>query len=161
MADFVLELETTRDISHQILRHGFRFQEFSQRYADPTKELHFIDNREARFQDPKNRQNSIPLDDLKIQFEWEDKQRSILAEALEAYDWAIDQNIAKECARVVLPEGLTMSRMYVKGSVRQWYHYTLVRMAEDTQAEHRDIAQKVHEILIKKFPFIKDIEMES
>ena len=140
MVDATLEIETTRDIARQILRHrSFVFQEFSQRYADPTKELGFV-TRDARLQDEKNRQNSIDFDDDFIKAEWENYQRSVLNRASSAYKWAIENGIAKEQARVVLPEGITASRMYMKGSIRSWIHYIQIRSGVETQKEHREIA---------------------
>ncbi len=123
MANATLEIETTRDIARQILRHrSFTFQEFSQRYADPVKELTF-ETREARLQDTKNRQNSIETDDTSLQEDWNRRQELLINQAKAAYEWAIERGIAKEVARAVLPEGLTMSRMYVNGTIRSWLHY--------------------------------------
>lgn len=145
MVNACLEIETTRDIARQILRHvSFRFQEFSQRYADPVNELEF-ELREARFQDPVNRQNSISLDltnaeHVQIAKEWLDKQQAIIDLCKDTYSWARSNNIAKEQARVILPEGLTKSRMYMNGTIRSWIHYIDVRADESTQLEHRLIA---------------------
>jgi thymidylate synthase (FAD) len=140
MVNVCLEIETTRDIARQILRHrSFTFQEFSQRYADPTKDLSF-EIREARLQDQKNRQNSIETDNKGLQFGWEAQQHEVLTAARRAYKWAIDNGIAKEVARAVLPEGLTMSRMYVNGTIRSWIHYIQIRADQSTQKEHRLIA---------------------
>jgi len=140
MISACLEIETTRDIARQILRHrSFSFQEFSQRYADPTQELDF-EIREARLQDPKNRQNSIETDDEALQALWEDKQRNVIIAAQDAYTWAISNGIAKEQARAVLPEGNTVSRLYVNGTLRSWIHYIELRGANGTQKEHMDIA---------------------
>ena len=156
MVDVVMEINTTRDIGRQILRHrSFTFQEFSQRYADPTKDMGFV-SREARLQDTKNRQNSVETDDELLQNEWEEYQNTVLDEARIAYVWAIENGIAKEQARAVLPEGLTMSRMYMKGSLRSWIHYCQVRMDPSTQKEHRDIAIDAWYEITKKFPSLKD-----
>ena len=156
MVDVVMEINTTRDIGRQILRHrSFSFQEFSQRYADPTKDMGFV-MREARLQDTKNRQNSIETDDESIQNEWEDYQATVLDEARIAYVWAIQNGIAKEQARAVLPEGLTMSRMYMKGSLRSWIHYCQVRTDVSTQKEHRDIALDAWYQITEAFPSLKD-----
>lgn len=162
MIDLTFEIETTRDIGRQILRHrSFTFQEFSQRYADPTQ-LGTV-TREARMQDPENRQNSIDItyndgDRAAIMIdEWERKQQEVVALSHEAYEWAIGRGIAKEQARVVLPEGLTISRMYVKGSLRSWIHYCDVRRAErETQKEHVDIANSCWDILKTQFTFLEE-----
>ena len=152
MVNVVMEINTTRDIARQILRHrSFSFQEFSQRYADPTKDLGF-ELREARLQDTKNRQNSIETDDNELQSEWKIKQVNLIAEAKTAYDWAIANGIAKEQARVVLPEGLTPSRMYMNGSLRSWIHYCQLRMANGTQKEHMEVASDCWKIISKEFP---------
>ena len=152
MVSACLEIETTRDIARQILRHrSFSFQEFSQRYADPTKDLNF-EVREARLQDPKNRQNSVVTDDVELQAMWEDKQRNVIDASLDAYNWAIDNGIAKEQARAVLPEGNTVSRMYVNGTLRSWVHYIELRGANGTQQEHIDIAHAVAKVISDIFP---------
>jgi thymidylate synthase (FAD) len=158
-----LEIETTRDIARQILRHrSFSFQEFSQRYADPTAELDeaFV-LREARFQDTKNRQNSVELDmsDEKqrlLAFDWERAQKRVLFSVKQEYKWAIANGIAKEQARAVLPEGLTVSRLYMNGTLRSWIHYISLRSANGTQKEHRDIALKCAEVIAKVFPMAKE-----
>jgi thymidylate synthase (FAD) len=161
MVSMCLEIETTRDIARQILRHrSFSFQEFSQRYADPTKELDFV-LREARRQDKKNRQNSIDLDlnndaDRFLAFQWENMQKNVLKQSRMAYEWAIDSGIAKEQARAVLPEGLTVSRLYMNGTLRSWIHYISLRSANGTQKEHRDIALKCAEVIAKVFPMAKE-----
>ena len=156
MAHAVLEITTTRDIARQILRHrSFSFQEFSQRYADPTDSLGFS-LRDARLQDSKNRQNSIDPKDTRIVSEWWDKQRYLLDIIKEQYDWAISNGIAKEQARAVLPEGLTVSRMYMAGSVRSWIHYCQLRMDNGTQKEHREIASMCWEEITKEFSSIKE-----
>jgi len=161
MVSMCLEIETTRDIARQILRHrSFSFQEFSQRYADPTKELDFV-LREARRQDKKNRQNSIDLDlnndaDRFLAFQWENMQKNVLEQSRMAYEWAIDSGIAKEQARAVLPEGLTVSRLYMNGTLRSWIHYISLRSANGTQKEHRDIALKCAEVIATVFPMAKE-----
>lgn len=154
LADATLEINTTRDIARQILRHrSFSFQEFSQRYADPTKDLSFT-TREARLQDTKNRQNSIETDNEELQKTWQILQDEALSHSLKAYQWAIDNGIAKEVARAVLPEGLTMSRLYVKGSIRSWIHYIEVRTDPTTQKEHREIAVECAKAIAEIFPMI-------
>ena len=156
MVDATLEIETTRDIARQILRHrSFVFQEFSQRYADPTKDLGFV-TREARLQDEKNRQNSILTDNFDLQNDWENQQRTVLNYARNAYQWAINNGIAKEQARAVLPEGITVSRMYMKGSIRSWIHYIQIRSGIETQKEHREVALACAEALEPIFPMIKE-----
>ena len=154
MANVCLEIETTRDIARQILRHrSFTFQEFSQRYADPVKDLSFT-YRDARLQDTKNRQNSIETEDYSLQLEWLYQQREVVNAATKAYKWAADNGIAKEVARAVLPEGLTMSRMYVNGTLRSWLHYIEIRSNEATQKEHREIALACATAISKLFPLI-------
>jgi thymidylate synthase (FAD) len=154
MADVTMEIETTRDIARQILRHrSFSFQEFSQRYADPTKDLNFM-YREARLQDTKNRQNSIDIDDPELLIEWHIQQEAVIITAKKAYEWAIERGIAKEVARAVLPEGLTMSRMYMKGSIRSWIHYLEVRTDPSTQKEHREVALVCAQAIAEIFPMI-------
>lgn len=156
MVSACLEIETTRDIARQILRHrSFSFQEFSQRYADPTKELDFV-YREARLQDTTNRQNSIETDDDELQRNWEKWQDVIITQAREAYEWAIANGIAKEQARAVLPEGLTVSRLYMNGTIRSWLHYIELRSANGTQKEHMDIARACAVEIAKVFPMIKN-----
>lgn len=152
MVNVVMEINTTRDIARQILRHrSFSFQEFSQRYADPTKDLGF-DLREARLQDTKNRQNSIETDDKELQAEWKIKQINLIAESKAAYDWAIQNGIAKEQARAVLPEGNTQSRMYMNGTLRSWIHYCELRRANGTQKEHMEVANDCWKIITERFP---------
>jgi thymidylate synthase (FAD) len=152
MVNVVMEISTTRDIARQILRHrSFSFQEFSQRYADPTKDLGF-DLRDARLQDTKNRQNSIETEDSKLKSEWMVKQMNVISEAKYAYEWAIENGIAKEQARSVLPEGNTQSRMYMNGSLRSWIHYCQLRMANGTQKEHMEVAVECWKIIKEKFP---------
>jgi len=152
MVNVVMEISTTRDIARQILRHrSFSFQEFSQRYADPTKDLGF-ELREARLQDEKNRQNSIETDNNELKSEWTIKQMNVIAEAKKAYEWAIENGIAKEQARSVLPEGNTQSRMYMNGTLRSWIHYCQLRMENGTQKEHAEIATECWKIIAEKFP---------
>ena len=153
MVSVCLEIETTRDIGRQILRHrSFSFQEFSQRYADPTKDLEFT-TRDARLQDNKNRQNSIdiPIEDS-INYVWESYQEVVIERCKQAYDWAIQAGIAKEQARAVLPEGLTMSRMYVNGTLRSWIHYIQLRSENGTQKEHIEIAKACADVIYNIFP---------
>jgi thymidylate synthase (FAD) len=162
MVSVCLEVETTRDIARQLLRHrSFSFQEFSQRYADPTKDLDFV-TREARLQDPKNRQNSIALDmsdeyEGGLQDRWYQWQERVIHEAKNAYQWAVDNGIAKEQARAVLPEGNTLSRLYVNGTLRSWIHYIELRGANGTQQEHMDIAYAVADVIAKIFPLSADL----
>jgi thymidylate synthase (FAD) len=161
LCNVVLEIETTRDIARQILRHrSFSFQEFSQRYADPTKDLSFA-TREARLQDPKNRQNSVAVDDSLLQKRWEDKQNLVIQHARDAYAWAIEHGIAKEQARAVLPEGLTMSRMYMNGTLRSWIHYIQLRSANGTQKEHMDIARECAKVIAEVFPLSNEFVKED
>jgi thymidylate synthase (FAD) len=152
MVSVCLEINCPRDIARQILRHrSFSFQEFSQRYADPTNDLKFT-TREARLQDKKNRQNSIELDsDDPINYVWESYQETIIERCKTAYNWAIEAGIAKEQARAVLPEGLTMSRMYVNGTLRSWIHYIELRSEHGTQLEHINIAKECGKIIDKIF----------
>jgi thymidylate synthase (FAD) len=152
MVNITISISTTRDIARQILRHrSFAFQEFSQRYADPTKDLGF-ELREARLQDTKNRQNSIETDDGYLKQEWDNKQAAVVFQAKEAYEWAIENGIAKEQARAVLPEGNTQSRMYMNGTLRSWIHYCELRRANGTQKEHMEIADECWKIITEKFP---------
>lgn len=151
-----MEINTTRDIARQILRHrSFSFQEFSQRYADPTKDLGFV-TREARLQDHKNRQNSIENDDKELDHEWKQRQLFIQETVTRNYEWAIRNGIAKEQARAVLPEGLTVSRMYMNGTLRSWIHYCQLRMGVETQKEHREIAADCWYQITTKFPSLRD-----
>lgn len=164
MVSACLEIETTRDIARQILRHrSFSFQEFSQRYADPTAELanSFV-IREARFQDTKNRQNSVEFDmtdenQKQLAIEWERAQKRVLFAVEREYKWAIANGIAKEQARAVLPEGLTVSRLYMNGTLRSWVHYCELRMANGTQKEHADIAREIAKVIAEIFPMMKDL----
>ena len=158
MVSACLEIETTRDIARQILRHrSFSFQEFSQRYANPVKDLEFV-TREARLQDLKNRQNSIENDDEEISNMWIEKQEHLINEARETYNWAIENGIAKEQARAVLPEGNTVSRMYMKGTLRSWIHYIELRSGNGTQKEHMEIAVACAEVITKIFPMSKNLD---
>lgn len=158
MVSACLEIETTRDIARQILRHrSFSFQEFSQRYADPTQDLSF-EIREARLQDLKNRQNSIKTDNEELELEWRQKQEDLIKQATDTYTWAIENGIAKEQARAVLPEGNTMSRMYVNGTLRSWIHYIELRGANGTQQEHIDIAHAVADVISNIFPLAEEFK---
>ena len=157
MVNACLEIETTRDIGRQILRHrSFSFQEFSQRYADPTKDLDFV-TREARLQDTKNRQNSIETEDDILQNQWEMRQKSLIELSQETYNWAIEKGIAKEQARAVLPEGLTVSRMYMNGTLRSWVHYIELRSANGTQKEHMELAKACAVEIAKILPLIGEL----
>jgi len=159
MVSACMEIETTRDIARQILRHrSFSFQEFSQRYANPLEDLEF-ETRQARLQDPKNRQNSIPADNDGLEIEWHKRQREVIKAATEAYTWAIDNGIAKEQARAVLPEGNTVSRMYMNGTLRSWVHYIELRGANGTQQEHMDIAHAVAGVISDIFPLIDELDL--
>ena len=161
MVNVVMEIETTRDIARQILRHrSFSFQEFSQRYADPTQDLGFV-TREARLQDHKNRQNSIEIDQSDdyqggLHDRWIEMQQRMTDETQRIYRWAIENGIAKEQARAVLPEGLTVSRMYMNGTLRSWIHYCQLRMGPETQKEHREVALSARGELVSYFPFLAD-----
>lgn len=160
MVSACLEVTTTRDIARQLLRHrSFSFQEFSQRYADPTEDLDFV-LRDARLQDEKNRQNSIDTDDKLLQIEWERAQKRVIFAAKREYEWAIKNGIAKEQARAVLPEGNTVSRLYVNGTLRSWVHYIELRSSHGTQKEHIEVAKACGEVISKVFPIIKTIEVE-
>jgi len=152
MVHVSMEIKTTRDIARQILRHrSFSFQEYSQRYADPTQDLGFV-VREARLQDAKNRQNSVDVEDSRLQEEWAMRQVAATDAALDAYEWAIDNGIAKEQARAVLPEGNTESTIIMAGSLRSWVHYCQLRMDKATQKEHRIVAEQCWEIIGQHFP---------
>jgi thymidylate synthase (FAD) len=156
MVNIVMEINTTRDIARQILRHrSFSFQEFSQRYADPTQDLGFV-TREARLQDQKNRQNSIDSDNEELENQWQEAQQSVRDHVMKAYTWAIENGIAKEQARSVLPEGLTLSRMYMNGTLRSYIHYCQLRMGPETQKEHREIARDVWYQITEMFPSLRD-----
>lgn len=157
MVSACLEIETTRDIARQILRHrSFSFQEFSQRYADPTKDLNFV-TREARLQDLKNRQNSVETNDEELQKKWGKYQQNVINEALMAYKWAIDNGIAKEQARAVLPEGLTESRLYMNGTLRSWIHFIELRSSNGTQKEHQLVAKECAKVISQVFPLASTI----
>jgi thymidylate synthase (FAD) len=159
MANVCLEIETTRDIARQILRHrSMNFQEFSQRYGHAIENMDFV-LREARLQDYKNRQNSISVEDEQLQKEWDEKQQGVIDKAREAYEWAISKGIAKEQARAVLPEGNTMSRMYVNGTLRSWIHYCELRCANGTQKEHMEVAKACAEVISKIFPLMSKISV--
>jgi len=157
MVSACIEITTTRDIARQILRHrSFSFQEFSQRYADPTKDLSFV-LREARLQDTTNRQNSIATDDIVLQQGWERAQQRVLYAVKEAYQWAIDNGIAKEQARAVLPEGLTESRLYMNGTLRSWIHFIELRSANGTQKEHQEVAVACAKVISEIFPLATEL----
>lgn len=163
MVHLTLGIETTRDIARQMLRHrSFSFQEFSQRYANPVDELEFV-MREARLQDTKNRQNSIDIDiqnndeHRQLQYQWENLQRDLINKAKDVYNWAIAKGIAKEQARAVLPEGLTMSRLYMAGTLRSWIHYIELRSENGTQKEHIEIAQACAKVIGEVFPLANEI----
>jgi thymidylate synthase (FAD) len=158
MCNVVQEINTTRDIARQILRHrSFHFQEFSQRYADPA-ELGF-ETREARLQDAKNRQNSIESEDQLMAQDWKLRQANLMKRVQQEYKWAIDQGIAKEQARAVLSEGMMMSRMYMNGTIRDWIHYCQLRMGPETQKEHRIVAQQCWDNLVQVYPFLKTLDV--
>jgi thymidylate synthase (FAD) len=161
MVSACMEIDTTRDIARQILRHrSFSFQEFSQRYADPTKDLDFV-LREARLQDTKNRQNSVEIDlntdeGRQLAYGWEQMQQRVINESRNAYEWAILKGIAKEQARAVLPEGLTVSRMYMNGTIRSWIHYIQLRASNGTQKEHMEIARECAKVIAEVFPMANE-----
>ena len=157
MVSVCLEITTTRDIARQMLRHrSFSFQEFSQRYADPLQELDFV-FREARLQDTKNRQNSIATDDVDLSLEWYHKQQTIMDLVKYTYEWAIEHGIAKEQARVILPEGNTVSKLYMNGTLRSWIHYIQLRAANGTQLEHIMIARECAKAIAKIFPMTEEL----
>ena len=166
MVSVCIEIETTRDIARQILRHrSFSFQEFSQRYADPTQDLDFV-IREARLQDTKNRQNSVEIDlqndeQRQIAYQWQNLQRDLINKTKEIYSWAISKGIAKEQARAVLPEGLTVSRLYMNGTLRSYIHYIMLRAGNGTQKEHAEIALACAEVIAEIFPMTKDLINET
>ena len=158
MVSACLEINTTRDIAHQIVRHrSFSFQEFSQRYADPAEFGDQFVIRDARLQDDKNRQNSIETDDLQLHAQWENQQRDVIDAAKKAYEWAIENGIAKEQARAVLPEGNTKTRLYMNGTLRSWIHYIELRGANGTQKEHMDIAHACARVISDIFPLAEDL----
>jgi len=161
MVSACIEIETTRDIARQILRHrSFSFQEFSQRYADPTQDLSFV-MRDARLQDPKNRQNSVELEPTLgnnlLENEWRHRQLAMIELAKETYEWAVSKGIAKEQARAVLPEGLTVSRLYMNGTLRSWVHYIELRSANGTQKEHQEIALACAQVIAQVFPMAGEL----
>ena len=157
MVSACIEITTTRDIARQILRHrSFSFQEFSQRYADPTKDMAFV-TREARLQDTKNRQNSITTNDTELQAWWDAKQKWIIEQASVTYKEAIERGIAKEQARAVLPEGLTESRLYMNGTLRSWIHFIELRSANGTQLEHQEVAIACAKVIAEIFPMTSDL----
>lgn len=159
MVSICLEIETTRDIGRQILRHrSFSFQEFSQRYA--VASLGF-ETRDARLQDNKNRQNSIESNNEKLELEWEQKQNELAEHSKQAYEWALSNGIAKEQARAVLPEGMTVSRLYMNGTLRSWIHYIQLRSANGTQKEHREVAIECAKVISTIFPMILDLVKDS
>ena len=152
MVSACLEIETTRDIARQILRHrSFSFQEFSQRYADPTKDLDFV-IRDARLQDTKNRQNSVVTDDRNLITEWNRRQQAVIDLVKENYSWAITNGIAKEQARAILPEGNTVSRLYMNGTLRSWIHFIDLRSGNGTQLEHMEVARECAKVIAEIFP---------
>jgi len=156
MVSACLEVTTTRDIARQLLRHrSFSFQEFSQRYADPTLDLSF-EFKDARLQDTKNRQNSIETDDAELQLNWLKKQAEVVSAAKESYAWAIENGVAKEQARAVLPEGIMESRLYVNGTIRSWIHYIGLRSGHGTQKEHIELARECSKAIEPIFPMIKE-----
>lgn len=158
MVSACLEINTTRDIAHQIVRHrSFSFQEFSQRYADPAEFGNQFVTREARLQDEKNRQNSIETENVELHHAWSEKQQKVIDTAKEAYEWAIDAGIAKEQARVVLPEGNTKTRLYMNGTLRSWVHYIELRGANGTQKEHMEIAKACAKVIAEIFPLADEL----
>lgn len=157
MVSACCEITTTRDIARQILRHrSFSFQEFSQRYADPTQDLSFV-LRESRLQDPKNRQNSLEHLDSALESQWQKVQSDIIEKTRSAYEWAISHGIAKEQARAVLPEGLTVSRLYMNGTLRSWAHFIQLRSANGTQLEHQLVAKACAKVIAQVFPMVDKI----
>ena len=158
MVSACLEINTTRDIAHQIVRHrSFSFQEFSQRYANPQDMEQAFTYREPRLQDTKNRQNSIEVNDQQLEMDWGHYQKKVIETSKQAYDWAIANGIAKEQARVVLPEGLTKTRLYMNGTLRSWVHYIELRGANGTQKEHMDIAHECAKVIAKVFPLVTNL----
>ena len=158
MVNVCLEINTTRDIAHQIVRHrSFSFQEFSQRYANPQDMEEAFTYREPRLQDTKNRQNSIEVQNTQLEMDWGRHQKKVLETAKEAYEWAIQAGIAKEPARVVLPEGLTKTRLYMNGTLRSWVHYIELRGENGTQKEHMEIAHECAKVISEVFPLVKTL----
>jgi thymidylate synthase (FAD) len=157
MVSACLEIETTRDIARQMLRHrSFSFQEFSQRYADPTKDLDFV-LRDARLQDTANRQNSVQTDDVELSLEWCQRQQTVIELVRDTYNWAIKNGIAKEQARAILPEGNTVSRLYMNGTLRSWIHFIELRSANGTQLEHQLVAKECAAVITQILPMIKNL----
>ena len=162
MVSACLEIETTRDIAHQIVRHrSFAFQEFSQRYANPEEMGDQFVTRECRLQDTKNRQNSIDTENMELIVNWDEKQQEVIDKAKEVYDWAIENGIAKEQARVVLPEGCTKTRLYMNGTIRSWVHYIELRSANGTQKEHMEVAYACAKIIADIFPLAGDLVQDA
>jgi thymidylate synthase (FAD) len=162
MVNACLEIQTTRDIAHQIVRHrSFSFQEFSQRYANPEEQGEMFEYSEARLQDTKNRQNSIDVDDEKLQLDWLHAQMRIAYLAKKEYDWAIKNGIAKEQARKVLPEGITKTKLYMNGTLRSWVHYIQLRGANGTQKEHMEIAHACAKVISEIFPLMNNLREEK
>jgi len=162
MVNACLEIQTTRDIAHQIVRHrSFSFQEFSQRYANPEEQGEMFEYSEARLQDTKNRQNSIDVDDKKLQLDWLHAQMRIAYLAKKEYDWAIKNGIAKEQARKVLPEGITKTTLYMNGTLRSWVHYISLRSANGTQKEHMEIAHACAKVISEIFPLMNNLREEK
>jgi len=161
MVSACMEITTTRDIARQILRHrSFSFQEFSQRYADPTKDLEFV-TRSGRLQDPQNRQNSIEHDDHLLENEWYRAQQRVIYAAQREYEWAIKNGIAKEQARAVLPEGLIQSRLYMNGTLRSWIHFIELRSGNGTQLEHQEVAIACAQAIAAIFPMTTDLVVKN
>jgi len=162
MVNVCMEIDTTRDIAHQIVRHrSFAFQEFSQRYANPEEMGDMFVVREARLQDQKNRQNSIETEDTALQDKWEELQQDVMYAAGKAYKWAVDNGIAKEQARAVLPEGCTKTRLYMNGTLRSWVHYIELRGANGTQKEHMEIAWECAKVIAEIFPLAKELNASN
>ena len=162
MVSACLEIETTRDIAHQIVRHrSFAFQEFSQRYANPEEMGEQFVTRECRLQDTKNRQNSIDTENMELIVNWDEKQQEVIDKAKEVYDWAIENGIAKEQARVVLPEGCTKTRLYMNGTIRSWVHYIELRSVNGTQKEHMEVAYACAKIIADIFPLAGDLVQDA
>jgi len=162
MVNACLEIETTRDIAHQIVRHrSFSFQEFSQRYAEPKEMGEIFEYAEARLQDTKNRQNSVETEDVELHHSWFEQQEKVVQAAQSAYEWAIENGIAKEQARKVLPEGLTKTRLYMNGTIRSWIHYIDLRGANGTQKEHMEIAHACAKVIKEVFPQIQNYTSQN
>ena len=162
MVNVCMEIDTTRDIAHQIVRHrSFAFQEFSQRYANPEEMGDMFVLREARLQDTKNRQNSIDTDDEILKDRWEELQQDVMFAAGKAYKWAVENGIAKEQARAVLPEGCTKTRLYMNGTLRSWVHYIELRGANGTQKEHMEIAWECAKVIAEVFPLAKELNASN